>query len=187
MTTRKLFAPSLLVLALNAPALHAEETTSNSVQPNILKGDWEMGGSVSVQTGFPDKASAFLFSLNAPTKYFVMDHLALGGVASFRYYRDTGYHYGNYGIGPGATYYFLVNGPWAYFASEDLEFSRNYGVFSDGTWSWSSATSVGAHYFFTPSVSFGPRLSFNHWGTIGDIATFKSNYMNLSFDFLIHL
>jgi hypothetical protein len=65
-----------LILAVSALAsivvpriLRAEET--RAPQANILKGNWESGGSASLRSGFPDEPASYGFGVSAPFRYFV--------------------------------------------------------------------------------------------------------------------
>lgn len=121
---------------------------------NINKGNVEVYGSTTVNLQLSGTAKTNYFSVNTGVQYFLIDRLSLGG--AFGYDMETGVD--DVALaGPGATYYFFAQGPFAAYAGINYRFGL-----TNATLKGRLDTEIGAKYFFTPSVAFGPYIDYQY-------------------------
>ena len=169
----------LATLMISGPPARAQETAT-PFKPNILKGNWAVGGSIT-SVSFPREIPApsgkiSYFGLNPSIEYFVADGISVGGY--FAYYRDSTSDssdvFESLRFGPSASYFFWTSDRFA---------ARLQGSFLRGTRQAKSSTledsressyggwvaRVGAQfgYFLLPSVSVGPSIGYSrYWGSL---------------------
>ncbi len=140
---------------------------------NIYQGNWNVGGSFSISRESDTETTRF--NLSSEAKYFFADRFALG--ASTRLATASGAD-PLFAIGPDATYFFCTHDQWATYVSAGVRF----GI-TDASWKSVITTQLGAAYFITPSVAFGPSFYFDRY--TGSFTSF-SNY-GLLFNFGIFI
>jgi hypothetical protein len=163
----------LALLLLNASFASAEESFANLHKGNFLTGanfSWEKKWTVD------DHASTV--DLEIPAQYFVMDHFALGVLFGISHlseeftYSDSAslsQKYTTYEIGPAATYYFLEAQRWGFYLEQSIAYlhtSSDYDfdgdAFGGSNFAILSRSMLGANYFVTSSVAFGPSFRYSH-------------------------
>jgi hypothetical protein len=129
---------------------------ANANAANINKGDWEVGGSfdlshTSESYSFNNRTS---LTILGDFQYFIKDRFSLGLGAT---YYTAGRNSSSGSVGPVATYYFASKSKWVPFVQVA---PINWTKFDGLRATYSSAVQVGAKYFFTDSVAFGPALQY---------------------------
>jgi hypothetical protein len=147
-----------LLLAFLTPAAEAA--------PRILHGDWQVGGSLNFSYydtevrigGIPNVKGAL--SVSGDGQYFFADGFSAGLELGFSARGD----YRNFTVGPVVTKYIRVNDNLApYISLLPILVDTNQG---DLPPSYSTIARVGAKYFVTDSVAFGPALEYQRfWET----------------------
>ena len=129
------FASLLLLLSLNASA--SEEVLAESM---LAKGGYEVSGGFSLLINADSRYSA-----NSSVGYFYKEKLSLDGSLGI----STSNTLTTYNLGLGASYYFLVGGRIAPYASQQfLITSIESEAFYSGN------TDLGTLYAITPNVGF---------------------------------
>ncbi len=151
---------------------------------NINKGNIEASGSFSLSKssgwsgGYENAHSTSLF-INGTGQYFFLDHFSAGLDASWATYSRGS----SVSLGPVATYYFLVKENIAPFLMlAPLSWSKHSG---NSIGDLSSTIRLGAKFFLTDSLAFGPALQYQ-WV---HASRGRSDFGNCSFlgEFSIHL
>ena len=147
--------------------------------PNVNKGNWAVGGDFGA--GYSTTYSQGSLYVNPTAEYFVIDRLSIGGVIQSSFSSD----YTNIGIGPSATWHYWQSDRWTATVGLSAVYSEgNYKKSSFDYSSWTGTAKLGANYFITPSVSFGPFLS--HQRNIKDFDP-NGGFTSLLFQFSIFL
>ncbi|MFN7684735.1 MAG: hypothetical protein ACK5QT_04910 [Oligoflexia bacterium] len=169
----------LATLMISGPPARAQETAT-PFKPNILKGNWAVGGAVDFVRGPNDGLAPLgqfsFFAVASSIEYFVAEGIAVGGRFSYGRISQSSSSSGSedLGFGPSASYFFWTSdrfaarlqGSFLRRTSQDkssiLEDSRES---SYGGW----VARVGAQfgYFLLPSVSVGPSIGYSrYWGSL---------------------
>jgi hypothetical protein len=127
---------------------------------NINKGNMEVGGSGTL--GY-STVGGFLTYLTPTLKYFFIDKLAIGGSLVSEIWSSQVL----FRLGPSASYYFWSNKNWADYVGAEVLYSlnRRTGSYDDTNESstWAADARVGANYFITREVAFGPALIYTRY------------------------
>jgi hypothetical protein len=139
---------------LGSVAAHA---AGNSSVANIHAGNWRVSGSLNFTHQEVYSSSYDTLTFSPGVQYFLIDKLAVGASMGLTHVFG-GSAYTDLTVGPEVTYYFAELGQWAFFADESVLYSHTSvaGYSSEGL--WNNTLGLGAHYFITPSVSFGPAV-----------------------------
>lgn len=136
---------------------------------NITEGHWEVGGGFNFNTSsdvsrYTDATKKTSLYAAATGQYFFKDHYAAGLFGSFA---TEGVRPIYSSIGPIATKYFMIqDAKWAPFVNAiPIMWVNANDTGADAPADWASSLSVGAKYFFTPAVAFGPAVNYTYfWG-----------------------
>lgn len=173
--------PSVEAISLNSADTMAK--ADNDWKPNLGVGHWTAGGNFGISQS---TYSGTYYFFNPEAEYFVSERLSLGGMLSIG--KGTGTW--SLGLGPSFTYYFFKDDRWAASTGASVIYSKdsweNDGGGEGNVSVWRAKAKVGLDYFFTPSVSFGPRLQYS--SSIGSSkALYRDNDASLVFQFSVHL
>jgi hypothetical protein len=131
---------------------------SVSAEASLKKGNIEADGFFNLShTSAGGGRTAF--ALDADGQYFFMDHFSAGLNTSWQTAAEG---FSAVSIGPIATQYFSMHDKWAPYVSVlPFNYTKIAGVDSTE----SSGLRIGAKYFITDAIAFGPAAYFNHeWG-----------------------
>lgn len=156
----KLLLPLALAFSLFGTSLvaFAEEGT---IRPRIQQGDWEIGGGFNLTNSSRSSAYSYgsrstYFSLSGAGQYFISDGLSIGLDAALA---TAGHRSTTVSAGPVATKYLFQKDRLApYVSMAPIRWSKTEGL----SGRLSSSVRVGAKYFLTDSVAFGPALDYEH-------------------------
>lgn len=184
-------------LALGSLVLAFATTSFAASDMNIKAGNWQMAGSLAVNSTSPadqpvnaslsDTYSSYMTVAVAATPlYFVMDHLGVGldlayAMTGERKYtpaggveRKTANSLTAYSVGPSLKYYFYTMDKFAFYVGDSFLFSKisQDAIAPTVTRAYpmimSNQFRLGFNYFLTPAVSFGPALQFDSQFDAGD-------------------
>ena len=153
--------------------------TSSEIAPaNIRKGNVAVGGDLGASYSTLGGSTVYL---NPSAEYFIADRVSVGGTLT----STLSENYKSYGIGPSATYYFWNQGQWAASTGLAIRYSNSSSEYDRNSSYWTGVARLGAGYFATPSVSFGPQLTI--YRDIGDGDASASTWSTLLFQFNVYL
>lgn len=152
-----------------------------STYANINRGNVLTGGSFSLTQTWYSATDTMNIGLGVPVQYFLIDRLALGGLVGLSHYRFGSTKYTDAYVGPAATLYFWDAEhiatyadtflAWDFLHRSDDQLALGFGM--------------GVDYFVTPSVAFGPKVTYTHNFGMGDRA--DTNTLRLAAAFRISL
>lgn len=156
-----LILPALIDVAAAAEAELESQSRVAAARPqdepsfhaNIHRGNVALGGNLQA---WYSKYSEGHTSLDLTAEYFFTNRFSAGGGIS----GSLGKDYRSYGLGPSATYYIWAQDRWSVSTGASLRYSRSSSSYEDDS-VWSAVAKIGADYFITPSVSFGPQLRYH--------------------------
>jgi hypothetical protein len=134
---------------------------------NINAGNWELEGGFSFNTSsnatrYTDSTETTSFYAALGAQYFLYDQLSVGAVGSFA---TKGVRPVYTSIGPVATKYFLITGPWAPYVAVVPLMWMNANEAVDVPSEIATSGQLGAKFFFTDELAFGLGLNFTYfWG-----------------------
>jgi hypothetical protein len=160
-----------LVVALAAAGARGDEKP-RADEPNLKAGNLRFGANLSLEhDSFSNADTQTLFSGQVPVQYFFAGGLAIGGAldwsASWVNQQGISQSGGSVGLGPAITWYFWTQGRFAAYVEPELFFELRTDSLPTTIF---VAGALGAQWFITPSVAFGPGIRYGHRYGSGVIA-----------------
>lgn len=175
----KLFRKLSGLILIVAASTFAAEPTDASLA-NIHTGNVSTSSSFAFNQVLNSNSTAVsTLSLSTDVRYFVIDHLAVGGVFTYDHSSNANSNDVVW-LGPGATYFFWTDGKLA----SKLAASYQFGLGSSMA-SGMFTTTLGLDYFITPSVDVGPTVAYRH--TVGSSQIQSNDRIILGVSFGIYL
>lgn len=173
----------LAAYAQETPSPAPETTESYSefpLEPNIKRGDWEVGGSANWSSY---GTNSYEVSIRPSASYFVRERLSLGAEVSVAFSNS----FKSYGVGPRGAYYFWNRGMDAAYVALKWRHSFSRSQYANNpVYRYTSNTvspGLGYKKFLLPSVAIGALFEINRVIFDGE----DDHSMDLSIQFAIHL